>query len=104
MPVQHGALLIAVPALGMQFANDCIWIGDEVGRRWDKAANGKARPADEQEVTRSTERMRQLGAEWRAKLVVSISFVIPAYLFTTSTLTIFTSAVCTEGCFDGELR
>lgn len=30
MAVQHGQLLDSVPALGMQFANDCEWLAREV--------------------------------------------------------------------------
>lgn len=70
-PVHHASLLVSVPAIGMQFANDAAWIGDEVEKAWRTLAKAKGREREGEEVERAVERMRKMGKEWREKQVVS---------------------------------
>lgn len=72
-PVHHASLLVSVPAIGMQFANDAAWIGDEVEKAWKTLAKGKGREVEGGEVDRAVERMRKMGRDWTEKQVVSFA-------------------------------
>ncbi|KAI5474237.1 centromere/kinetochore protein ZW10 [Pseudohyphozyma bogoriensis] len=72
-PVFHSRLLLSVPALGMQFANDCEWLGDEVEKVWEKRSGGAGGREGEMkpEVDKAVGMMRSLGEEWREKLIAT---------------------------------
>lgn len=59
MPVAHPAKIKEVPALAMQFVNDCAWLAEE------------ARRLEGGESSISGEKMRALGERWFAGELVS---------------------------------
>ncbi|KAK4698605.1 hypothetical protein P7C70_g7668, partial [Phenoliferia sp. Uapishka_3] len=69
-PVHHSKLLLSVPALGMQFANDAEWIGDEVEKTWQRLAQGRDKEFSQAtEVEHAVGRMRTMAFEWRQRQV-----------------------------------
>lgn len=59
----------------MQFANDAVWIGDEIARQWDSLAEGTQQAqVHADEVHAGVERLRRMGDEWRRTQVVRRSF------------------------------
>ena len=59
MPVAHPAKIRDVPALAMQFANDCEWLAGEAGRLEGEGASGQVK-------------MREMGERWFGLEVVSL--------------------------------
>ena len=61
LPVQHASLVSTVPALGMQFANDCDWIAAAIADR--------ARAADD-EVALTAAELRECALRVRMQQMV----------------------------------
>lgn len=64
LPVQHASLVSTVPALGMQFANDCDWIAAAIA---DRTAGG-----DEEAVAWTTAELRACALRVRTQQMVRL--------------------------------
>lgn len=71
IPVQHSALILGVPAIGMQLANDAEWIGGEFEKVWRKQAGGRGLSTQEVELVQGVRRMNDFAQTSRNAQVVS---------------------------------
>jgi hypothetical protein len=75
-PVHHSTLLASVPAIGIQFANDSEWIGDEIERVWRQSAlmsktSQMGSSQHEAEIGHALALTKKMGSDWREKQIVS---------------------------------
>lgn len=98
-PIQYETLINEVPALGMQYANDCEWMGEEVIKVWKSFDKGKGREREEQEVSVAVSRLIQMGVQGRTKQIVSHfkRFDRIDVLTNTGLSTLVDSASCPDG-------
>lgn len=79
MPVSHPAKIREVPALAMQFANDCEWLAGEARRLEGGSGSGSGEG-----------KMREMGERWFGSEVVSLCrLFVTLYHVKAPTLTCF---------------
>lgn len=77
-PISYETLVSEVPALGMQFANDFEWIGDEVEIMWRNVNFETPHEKESIELGIAVNRMRQMGRDARERQAVShVSISLP---------------------------
>jgi hypothetical protein len=68
-------MLVAVPSLGMQFANDCEWIADQARDALNGLKEGAGLSNKMEELKKAVIRLKNMSKDWRSEQMVRLCII-----------------------------